>query len=101
MSPLFSFADNALDSNDEQKTAQARAALLADADKAPAAATTTADIPPPTHIALAIGNGAYRETNRLANPVNDARRIAQALRDIKFDVTAKEDLDYAVPCSRW
>jgi uncharacterized caspase-like protein/lipoprotein NlpI len=97
MSPLFNYADKTVDSTDEQKTAQARLALLADADKpqAPTQATATAIAPPATHVALVIGNGAYREVNRLTNPVNDARRIAQALRDIKFDVTEGEDLDYA------
>ena len=35
-------------------------------------------------VALVIGNGAYRSVDRLANPANDARAIAAALRDAGF-----------------
>lgn len=99
MSPLFYVASGSMDSTPEQKTALARLAVLADVTDAPArpaaATTTTPAVAAPSHIALVIGNGAYREANRLANPVNDARRIAQSLREIKFDVTEAMDLDHA------
>ena len=42
-------------------------------------------------VALVIGNGAY-ESSPLRNPVNDARAIATALRELEFDVTARENL---------
>jgi formylglycine-generating enzyme required for sulfatase activity len=41
--------------------------------------------------ALVIGNSAY-DTAPLRNPVNDARAIAAALRDLGFDVLEKENL---------
>jgi uncharacterized caspase-like protein len=44
-------------------------------------------------VALVIGNAKYL-TSPLRNPVNDARAIAQALRDVQFEVLAHEDLDY-------
>jgi hypothetical protein len=37
-------------------------------------------------IALVIGNAAYRNVNRLANPANDAEDIAAALRDLGFEL---------------
>jgi len=40
--------------------------------------------------ALVIGNGAYREVP-LRNPVNDARAMARALRELGFSVLAHED----------
>src|SRR5262245_30967664 len=43
-------------------------------------------------IALVIGNGAYQHAARLANPANDAADIAQALRDIGFEVVEGRDL---------
>ena len=101
ISPVFYYADKLMDSTNEQKTAQARLALLVDAGNAPAipapATQTAAAAAAPTlpHVALVIGNSAYREANHLANPVNDARPVAQSLRDIKFDVTEGIDLDYA------
>ena len=42
-------------------------------------------------VALVIGNGNY-STGPLKNPVNDARDIAQALRDLGFDVIDKENV---------
>ena len=45
-----------------------------------------------TRTALVIGNGAYR-TAPLANPVNDAREMAKALRGFGFEVVHKQDLD--------
>ena len=41
---------------------------------------------------LVIGNGAYRSAP-LANPVNDAREMAGALREFGFDVVHKQDLN--------
>ena len=43
-------------------------------------------------IALVIGNGAYAEAP-LANPVNDARLIAETLRGLGFDVIERIDAD--------
>ena len=44
-------------------------------------------------VALVIGNSAYTETSRLANPVNDATDMAAALRALQFDVTLETDAD--------
>ncbi len=43
-------------------------------------------------VALVIGNGAY-ETAPLKNPVNDAQDMAQALKEIGFDVIYHENLN--------
>jgi len=43
-------------------------------------------------VALVIGNGAY-EIAPLKNPVNDAREMARALRELGFKVTLKENLN--------
>ena len=40
----------------------------------------------PEKFALVIGNGAYVDLTRLANPVNDANDIAAALRQLGFNV---------------
>jgi hypothetical protein len=53
---------------------------------------TSADAATPSRIALVIGNGAY-ETSPLANPVNDARLIAQTLRQLDFEVLEHLDLN--------
>ena len=52
-------------------------------------------------LALVIGNGTYPGGARLGNPTNDATSIAQALRQLKFDVNLKtdctrQDMDSAV-----
>src|SRR5262245_37718456 len=44
-----------------------------------------------SRVALVIGNSAYRDTP-LPNPVNDARGMAAALRNVGFDVIAGENL---------
>jgi TPR repeat protein len=44
-------------------------------------------------VALVIGNSAYRHVPRLANPSNDARDVAQALRRLGFSVLDGYDLD--------
>jgi hypothetical protein len=43
-------------------------------------------------VALVIGNSQYVNVDPLPNPVNDARAVAQALRDIGFDVSDGYDL---------
>lgn len=44
-------------------------------------------------VALVIGNGRYANANPLSNPANDARAVAQVLRDLRFDVIEGMDLD--------
>jgi hypothetical protein len=44
-------------------------------------------------VALVVGNAAYRHADKLANPVNDARGMRDALKSLGFDVTYGEDLD--------
>jgi uncharacterized caspase-like protein len=57
----------------------------------PAAPGTNA--PRPHRVALVIGNSAYPDAElKLAQPVNNARALADALRDRDFDVIAGEDL---------
>jgi Caspase domain/Bacterial SH3 domain len=46
-------------------------------------------------VALVIGNGAYQNTEPLANPVNDGREVAAALRRLGFDVIEGVDQDKA------
>jgi TPR repeat protein len=48
-----------------------------------------------TRFALVIGNGAYRNVPPLANPPNDAKDIAAAVKSLGFKVTLKLDLDLA------
>jgi len=44
-------------------------------------------------VALVIGNSSYKSTNHLKNPVNDAKAVAKALRDLGFqDVQEHVDL---------
>ncbi len=43
-------------------------------------------------VALVIGNGAYQSLNRLDNPVNDMRAVADSLRQAGFAVTTADDL---------
>ena len=58
-----------------------------------AAVTATADAP--RRVALVIGNGAYANVPRLANPTADAAGIAQALGDVGFEVVQGIDLPRA------
>jgi uncharacterized caspase-like protein len=44
-------------------------------------------------VALVVGNAAYKATAKLANPVNDAKEIAAALKDSGFDVILGLDVD--------
>lgn len=48
-----------------------------------------------TRVALVIGNGAYRNTTTLANPLNDARDVSAALKTAGFDVVEALDADKA------
>src|SRR5262249_42068924 len=61
---------------------------------APAAPPPAASLTDPgRRVALVIGNGAYVSAGALANPPNDARSVAAALREIGFDVSEGTDLD--------
>jgi|GEM_PF-1029840 len=80
-----------------QDTARARLPLQS-LPRTPSAVT-----PPPSlangnnRLALVIGNGAYINTQylpKLANPPNDARAVARALREIGFTVIDATDLDH-------
>ena len=44
-----------------------------------------------TRVALVVGNGAYKGTGGLRNPVNDARAMSDALRQSGFDVAVLEN----------
>lgn len=48
-----------------------------------------------SRVALVVGNGAYRHVEQLPNPVNDARAMAGALRDVGFQVELLADADKA------
>jgi hypothetical protein len=50
---------------------------------------------PEKRLALVIGNGAYINAMELANPVNDARAMRDALQKVGFDVDEYENLDQA------
>jgi hypothetical protein len=58
----------------------------------PAAAAIPTD---EKRIALVIGAGKYQYAQPLANPVNDARRLSEALRHVNFAVEEVYDPDYA------
>ncbi len=45
----------------------------------------------PKRVALVIGNSAYKEGGSLKNPVNDARAMAGALKQLGFHVIAREN----------
>jgi len=65
--------------------------LLAAAFVVAAAASAFAE----TRVALVIGEGGYRSVPALANPPNDARDVADALKALGFAVTLGVDLDQA------
>ncbi len=44
-------------------------------------------------VALVIGNAAYTQASRLANPANDARLMAETLERVGFEVTRITDVD--------
>src|SRR5215469_13112653 len=51
-------------------------------------------VPPSApRLALVIGNGNYAKLGRLDNPANDARLMADRLKAVGFEVTAKTDRD--------
>ncbi|WP_420335177.1 caspase family protein [Roseibium sp.] len=43
-------------------------------------------------VALVVGNGAYTWAGALENPVNDARKLGEALRNLDFEVHLEENL---------
>jgi formylglycine-generating enzyme required for sulfatase activity len=49
---------------------------------------------PTPRVAFVIGIGAYKNAPKLANPVNDARAIGQALQLLGFDVQEVDDPDF-------
>lgn len=49
---------------------------------------------PEQRVALVIGNGAYTGATPLANPVNDARQVAELLTAAGFEVITGTDLDH-------
>ena len=90
-------------------TARARVALLTGTDvpsipttsrpvnaPSPNTVATAPPVPlaaPGSRVALVMGNSAYVAAGALANPANDARAVAKALRDIGFDVSEGVNLD--------
>lgn len=57
-----------------------------------AAAAPVRQAEAPQRVALVIGNGAY-PSSRLRNPANDARAVAETLKELGFDVDLQTDLD--------
>jgi tetratricopeptide (TPR) repeat protein len=76
----------------EQDTARARLAVLSDPNRRAESQERAAIDPQLRRIALVIGNGAYENATKLANPANDARIIAKALRGMGFEVIEGIDL---------
>ncbi|MHC1729779.1 MAG: caspase domain-containing protein [Syntrophobacteraceae bacterium] len=62
------------------------------APSAGAAQNPAASDQPERRTALVIGNGSYA-SGPLRNPLNDARAMAGALKDLSFEVSLKENLD--------
>ena len=48
---------------------------------------------PERRVAIVVGIGAYQHASKLANPVNDARAIGEALRQLNFEVDEVYDAD--------
>jgi tetratricopeptide (TPR) repeat protein len=78
----------------EQDTARARLAVLSDPNRKAEPQQRTALDPQLRRIALVIGNGSYENTTPLANPANDARVVAKALRGMGFEVIEGIDLKH-------
>ncbi|MGV3634664.1 MAG: caspase family protein [Pseudorhodoplanes sp.] len=78
----------------EQDTARARLAVLSDPNRNAEQPDRPTIDTPLRRIALVIGNGAYEHTAPLANPSNDARAIAKALRGMGFEVIEGIDLKH-------
>ena len=53
----------------------------------------TAGAAPENRVALVVGNGAYQNTTRLSNPLNDARDMSAALKAAGFTVVEALDAD--------
>ena len=49
---------------------------------------------PERRVAFVVGIGAYQHASKLANPVNDARAIGEALRRLNFEVDEVYDADF-------
>ena len=86
----------------EQKLAERSRAKVVTAPPAPPLAPTISPpvVTPPAaetgrRVALVIGNGSYRHSTPLPNPGNDAADMAQALRELGFEVIEGRDLDWA------
>ena len=73
-----------------QSVAAAASMLIAVACSAHAEGIVTHD----KRVALVIGISKYQNAPALANPGNDARRVAEALRRLNFDVEEAYDADY-------
>ncbi len=69
-------------------------ALLCLALALPATGSRAAEATHPERIALIVGNSAYARLP-LRNPVNDARAVSAALRELGFDVIQRENATYA------
>jgi tetratricopeptide (TPR) repeat protein len=76
----------------EQDTARARLAVLSDPHRKAQTQDRLQNDRQLRRIALVIGNGAYEHIAPLANPANDARAIAKALRGMGFEVIEGIDL---------
>jgi tetratricopeptide (TPR) repeat protein len=80
--PAISYTDQ-----QRQEIARQRIARVTQAQRG---ASTVA---PPKRVALVIGNSAYVHSGKLANPANDARSMAEALRRLDFgEVIERYDL---------
>jgi tetratricopeptide (TPR) repeat protein len=107
--PFAAITANGVDASGKrfQGIARARLAVLTDGMPPSQRATAPDQTPQPAspspaptpvaasgrQIALVIGNGAYSHAGALANPANDARSVAKAMRDIGFQVTEAIDLN--------
>lgn len=70
-------------------------AVLASSGMNFAAAQTQPSAAPPVKVALVIGNSSYEGVSSLANPVNDARAIAEKLNQLGFKTDVLYDGDRA------
>src|ERR1700689_430411 len=59
------------------------------------AAPGAAHADPEKRVALVIGNGGYKIAPHLDNPVNDAKAVAETLRNLGFEVVDGYDLDFS------
>src|SRR5271157_2501498 len=82
-------------SNDRRRTVRRRGRGLAGFLLAVALALLSLPALADGRFALIIANGAYKDVPALANPPNDARDVAAALKSLGFKVTLGIDLDQA------